>query len=1137
MPFYTEKLHLKFIQPNDYFADESFNNILRDADDKLVGVAHLLSGAHWDVWERETSYDVNDIVRWPNLHGHQYAKCVVAGSSGTTMPNNNLTGEMVTDNTVTWEIISLSEIPDGGGSILVWLSNKFYNRGDVVYYGKSLYRCAVAHTSTIFASDVGNWQEIFSSIRPWNDGIYYAKDDTVIIEGEIYQCTNAHTSGSTFDTTEASNWSLVGVFGLVKDWESNKHYHVGQLVDYSGITCVCITEHVSSASDFSSDITRWKLFTASISPWGLSDYYPLGSVVVYGYRIWRCIYAHNRTTSVFEDTLSNWTPLGYNLPAYLRDWQPNTYYYLHQTVLRENKYLYKCTYTHTSTNVWEDDVTNWVRLGGIEGVIRDWEPNIRYYPNQLVTYLGTLYRAVALHDSDSVAFENDVNKWRRINANIGNWQQNTFYPEFHLVEYNHMIYRCLQSHTTTGLFDDTKWQPILAYPIINEWQPNTNYLENQVIKFNNMLLIAVDTHTSDSTDIINDLTTPNIHWNLVYANIQTWQASIAYKIGTQVIYNNNLYQAKDTHTSGSTFDIAHWELIGQFDAFVYDWQANKYYYANQIIIKDKELYRSDSNHTSDSTWNDDKVNWTKISSAVVIDNWASSTEYLLNEVVVWNGVLYRCNTAHTSSTTFDGTKFTPVYANIAPWQASTQYLVDQLVMYNNQLYKCITAHTSTSTFEPDGAKWQPVANNIAGIPAWASGVYYYQNQVVKYNGKIWRCLESHKAITKDEQPDVRLVYSNIPEYFRVDENTSLPATTTVDLGDIYLVSDIKTATGGAYITITGVLEGSVDNVNFTKICDFSGRETQPGASINMDSCMYARYLRFTVNTRQLAGSISFGSVQFSNLKVWGDSDKWETIVEDSIRLTYWQSNMRYDTDNIVLYDNEFYRCIEAHDSKSTFEPTKWKKIPRMVIPDWKADESYILNQVVFYDGKMYKCIVAHTSSSTFTQANWTPVNDTIDTWQAGKYYYANQVVWYNNSLWRCLVQHESDSTENPDGAEVYKATTNTMDIDDTTTLPYSETINLTSVKEVKEINFIEVFTDMDVDYTVEVSEDNITFSEWENEEVDVRYIKITANTVNVTGVSPSAYLDDFTVIAKSDKWQEVSTMNTLTNEEIDAMFI
>jgi hypothetical protein len=209
----------------------------------------------------------------------------------------------------------------------------------------------------------------------------------------------------------------------------------------------------------------------------------------------------------------------------------------------------------------------------------------------------------------------------------------------------------------------------------------------------------------------------------------------------------------------------------------------------------------------------------------------------------------------------------------------------------------------------------------------------------------------------------------------------------------------------------------------------------------------------------------------------------------------------------------------------------------MVIPDWKAEEDYALNQVVFYDDKLYKCIVAHTSSSTFTQANWTPVNDFIDTWQAGKYYYVNQVVWYNDSLWRCLIQHKSDNTENPDGAEVYKATTNTMDIDDTTTLPYSETIDLGGVKEVKEINFTEVFTNMSVDYTIEVSEDNITFSEWEDEEVNARYIKITANTINVTGANPSAFLDDFTVIAKSDKWQEISTMNTLTDEEIDAMFV
>ena len=1090
MPFYTDKLHLKLIQPQDMFADESFNNVIKDADDKLVGVAHLPSGAHWQVWEKDTVYAVNDVVRWPSLHGHQYARCRQAGTSGTTTPVNNVTGSIITDNTVKWEVMSISDNSGDGGTILIWLSGAYYSPGDAVFYGKSLYRCRVQHQATTFDSDKANWHEVYASVRPWVTGIFYSVGDSIINNHEIYECITEHVAGASFNTTEKVNWVLVGSFGLVSEWAIETKYHVGQIVTYEGLTFICTTEHESNNGAFENDIVRWKLFTAGITPWGLSDYYPLGAVVVYDSRIWRCIYAHNRTTAVFEDTQQHWTPLGYNLPAYLKAWQPNTYYYLHQTVLIENKYLYKCTTSHTSDVSWSLDETHWIRLGGIEGVVRDWESGVRYYPNQLVTYLGTLYRAVAIHDSGA-SFEQDVAEWRRINANIGYWEINKYYPQYHLVEYNNMIYRCSTAHASTSTFDVTKWTPLLAFPVIDEWQPNNNYLENQVIKFNNMLLIAVDTHTSDSTGIINDLTAPNIHWNLVYTNIQTWQANTTYKVGTQVIYNNNLYQAKDTHTSGSTFDITHWELIGQFDAFVYDWQANKYYYANQVVIKDKELYRSDSNHTSANTWNDDKVNWTKISSAVVIDNWADNTEYLLNEVVIWNGVLYRCNTAHTSSTTFDGAKFTTVYANVAPWQASTQYLVGQLVMYNNQLYKCITAHTSQSAFESDGAKWQPVANNIVGIPAWAEGIYYYPNQVVKYNGKIWRCLTAHTSGVNDSPDNVIVYEKNQSHFFEVNMSTPLPAEYILDIGSVNPITKIRLSGNNSGIDISGKIYISIDGTNYTDVGDFSaGNHSGSGPTINLYANV--RYIKIQVTSRY-DGYGYGGSVYFSQAVVNGLSTKWEIIVDDGVTITYWTQNNNYDVNDIVIYNDELYRCIEKHASGSTFDITKWVKISETVIHDWAI----------------------------------------------GKEYKIDNVVWYGNSVCRCLINHTSDSTENPYEKEAYVASSNTVDIDDTTTIPYNEVIDLSSVQTITNITYLEVKTQMDAVYKIEVSSDNVTYNEWEGEEISARYVRVTIESISIdAGASaPNFYLDDFTVYTKSTKWQEISTMNTLTNEEIDAMFI
>ena len=64
--------------------------------DKLVGVAHLQSPMHWTEWTETTTYYKDDVVRYPNLKSHQYARCLQDGTSDVkaNMPINNITGSI-----------------------------------------------------------------------------------------------------------------------------------------------------------------------------------------------------------------------------------------------------------------------------------------------------------------------------------------------------------------------------------------------------------------------------------------------------------------------------------------------------------------------------------------------------------------------------------------------------------------------------------------------------------------------------------------------------------------------------------------------------------------------------------------------------------------------------------------------------------------------------------------------------------------------------------------------------------------------------------------------------------------------------------------------------------------------------------
>ena len=67
MSKYTPKLKIKLIDEKEYFADDAFNAVIKDADDKLVGISHLSSAMHWDEWTSKKAYNKNDIIKMDNF--------------------------------------------------------------------------------------------------------------------------------------------------------------------------------------------------------------------------------------------------------------------------------------------------------------------------------------------------------------------------------------------------------------------------------------------------------------------------------------------------------------------------------------------------------------------------------------------------------------------------------------------------------------------------------------------------------------------------------------------------------------------------------------------------------------------------------------------------------------------------------------------------------------------------------------------------------------------------------------------------------------------------------------------------------------------------------------------------------------
>lgn len=470
MPQFTPRLNIKLIQAVEQFIDESFNNVILDIDNKVVGIAHLTSGAHWEVWEKETNYEVNDVVRWVNMKSHQYAKCITSGSSGSVSPASNVTGSMVNDGTAVWLIKSLTDSDGSSGGISIWQGTKSYTRNDTVLYNSVLYRCKIGHISSAsFANDISNWQEIFASVRLWKASELYLVNDTVIYDDNLYKCISQHTSNNQF---ALANWERICDKLYIEDWNSSTPYELNQLVDIDGIVYRCISAH-TSGNNLSVDSVRWSPVCANIATWGANKFYNESVVVKHNGILYLCVIAHVSGNSFPALSSGYWIPLNSG-ESYINDWSASSDYYIN-SIVKYNGNLYRAIQTHDATAF---SASNWELL---TDSINVWSANSLYVVGQYVTNDNKLYRCIT-QNSDSTF---NPAKWVKISGGgLETWEANKDYSVGDVVINAGKIYQCNTAHTSQSTFnaDSEKWTEISAcITRIPNWETSKDYVVGDLV--------------------------------------------------------------------------------------------------------------------------------------------------------------------------------------------------------------------------------------------------------------------------------------------------------------------------------------------------------------------------------------------------------------------------------------------------------------------------------------------------------------------------------------------------------------------------------------------------------------------------------------------------------------------------------
>lgn len=184
------------------------NNILRDAN----------------ILKRKTSYVLNNVVN----KGQVYLKCTQAGTTDIiTLPLSNVQiGDILTDGTVKWEVISLNGAGAGSGNGLQdWKPQTEYHIDDNFVYENEIYKVRVKFTS---GDNFENTQLMEEYIPiAWKDNHAYNVGDIFVENNVFYKVINAYTSGASFEVTSDIEVYTPIIF-------SNKEsISIGDIVKYS----------------------------------------------------------------------------------------------------------------------------------------------------------------------------------------------------------------------------------------------------------------------------------------------------------------------------------------------------------------------------------------------------------------------------------------------------------------------------------------------------------------------------------------------------------------------------------------------------------------------------------------------------------------------------------------------------------------------------------------------------------------------------------------------------------------------------------------------------------------------------------------------------------------------------------------
>ncbi len=462
-------------------------------------------------------------------------------------------------------------------------------------------------------------------------------------------------------------------------------------------------------------------------------------------------------------------------------WETATFYNRDAVASFDGK-TYVCVVPHTSTQFY-DDYFNiepsgevkpyWVLMLDGQSWVGEWTPTTAYTISNIVLYAGTVYKCTTNHTSTTLF---DPTKWQIYVAVDSSWVNtytpSTFYYKGDVAKFGGIVYKCNIDHQAgTNYFPDySKWT--VQYEGIEfkgEWDPDdVEYKLNDIVKYGSSLWICQFNHISSSGfDGTIDTDDSTKSWLLYIPGSEyenSWNSEITYQLGDIVTYGGYSYICKIVNNLNIVPPDAvddstpAWDLLTIGYKFLGEWQSSTSYKIGSVVRNAGTLFQAVQDNINQSP----------------TDNIVTTT---------YNATGSSGRTLKVASTTGISPGMFISGSGFSKGQYVDSVLNSTTLKISEAPYNTISNGVTLTFSGVDTDNWELITQGIRWRNRWATVQNYFIGDIAVYINNTYRCIRHHVStnLNRPDQ-DTNNVYWVV--YLNHDRNNVLN-----NLGDIIVNSN------------------------------------------------------------------------------------------------------------------------------------------------------------------------------------------------------------------------------------------------------------------------------------------------------------------------------------------------------------